>query len=207
MRMRWPERWLLNTPLRGLLLRKVEVPRVLAGLELPPGAACIEIGCGSGVGALELSRRLRPRRMVCVDSDPRMIERARRRLARPPRWADASAATVEPVRADATELPMPAAGFDAAFLLGVLHHIRRWPAAIAEVFRVLAPGGAFAFEEALLGPSPLLANRFWRHVPFGRGELVAELSAAGFRIERFDTALAARWCFVRARKPSGPVGQ
>jgi ubiquinone/menaquinone biosynthesis C-methylase UbiE len=203
MRMRWPERWLLGTGLRGWFLWRLEVPRVLGPLRLRPGLTCLEIGCGSGIGALAVSRRLRPARLVCLDADPRMLAAARRRLARPPRWAaDADTGRIELVRGDAARLHAPDATFDAAFLFGVLHHIRRWPAAVSEIFRVLKPGGTFAFEEALMGRSRLLGNRFWRHVPFGRDDLVRALREAGFGVDSFRTALAGAWCFVRAHKPA-----
>ncbi|MFP3937614.1 MAG: class I SAM-dependent methyltransferase [Phycisphaerae bacterium] len=199
--MRWQERWLLSTPLRGWLLRKIEVPRVLNSLPLPAGTTCLEIGCGNGVGALAVAQRLRTARLVCVDSDAAMLDRARKVLARPPRWAgDVDTGRIEPVCADATRLPLADASFDAAFLFGVLHHIRQWPAAIREVHRVLKPAGVFAFEEALMGRSRLLANRFWRHVPFGLEKLYAALREASFHVERFETALGGGWCFVQARK-------
>ncbi len=206
--MRWPERWLLSMRLRGWLLRKVEVPRVLGPLRpegrpngrLPAGARCLEIGSGNGIGALAVAQHLRPDRLVCVDADGAMLDRARKLLARPPRWAaEVDTGRIELVCGDATHLPLADASFEAAFLFGVLHHIRQWPTAIAEVYRVLKPGGVFAFEEALMGRSRLLANRFWRHVPFGPDELHAALRDAGFRVERFETALAGAWCFVQAR--------
>ena len=40
-------------------------------------------------------------------------------------------------------LSFPAATFDFAYELNVLHHIRDYPAAIREVRRVLKPGGRF----------------------------------------------------------------
>jgi SAM-dependent methyltransferase len=200
MHMRGLERRLLSTRLRGRILRSVEVPRVLAGLDLPAGGRCLEIGSGNGEGALAIGRRLRPARLVCVDSDPRMVARAHRLHLSRAAAGEPGAADVETLCADATDLPLAAGSFDAALLFGALHHIRRWPAALAEVHRVLEPGGVFAFEEALLGRSPLLLNRFFRHVPFGPDELTAALTTAGFRIERFDTALLGHWCFVRARR-------
>ncbi|MFW6106916.1 MAG: hypothetical protein ACOC8H_02020 [bacterium] len=88
----------------------------------------------------------------------------------------------------------------------MLHHIRHWPAAIGQVHRVLRPGGVLAFEEALMGRSPLLGNRFWRHVPFGREELHAALCDAGFQVHRFEAVFAGAWCFVRVGKPDGALG-
>jgi SAM-dependent methyltransferase len=47
--------------------------------------------------------------------------------------------------ADARELPFPDAAFDAVVMSFGLHHVDRPERAAAEVFRVLRPGGAFAF--------------------------------------------------------------
>lgn len=48
---------------------------------------------------------------------------------------------IEVVRADAEAMPFPEASFDYVFSWGVLHHSRRTERALAEVARVLAPGG------------------------------------------------------------------
>jgi len=199
--MRRIERWMMNTRARAWVLRRLEAPRVLEGLHLPDRSTCLEIGCGRGAGGLCIAGHLRPGRLVCVDSDREMIAAARRYVAGPPRWARAvDARRIELVCCDATELPFAGGTFDAAFLFGALHHIRAWRNAVAEVRRVLRPGGVFSFGEALVSDSPLWFNRYWRHVPFGRQELDGALREAGFTVQTFRSALLGRWCFVRARK-------
>jgi ubiquinone/menaquinone biosynthesis C-methylase UbiE len=47
----------------------------------------------------------------------------------------------EVLRADAEQLPFPDASFELVYSWGVLHHTPDTPAALAEVRRVLAPGG------------------------------------------------------------------
>jgi len=74
MKMRLIEKWLLNSRLRGWMLRRREIPAVLAGLDGGQSARCLEIGCGNGVGALELARRLGAAHVMAIDSDPDMID-------------------------------------------------------------------------------------------------------------------------------------
>ncbi len=201
MRMRWLERWLMNTRARAWVMRHLEAPRVLEGLGLPHHSTCLEIGCGRGAGGLCIAKHLRPNRLLCVDSDPEMVAAAESYVAAPPRWArQVEPRRIEFVCCDAAELPFPEGIFDAAFLFGALHHIRAWRDAVAEVHRVLQPGGVFSFGEALVPDSPFCFNRFWRHVPFGRQELEEALREAGFTVRAFQAALLGRWCFVRARK-------
>lgn len=76
--------------------------------------------------------------------DPAMIERAGGRLAGygdRVRLAQGSATDV------CAALDAEDGGYDAVFDFGFVHHIPDWRAAVAEVARVLAPGGRFYFEE------------------------------------------------------------
>ena len=203
MKMRWIEKLAMNSPLRSWMLRRWEVPRVLDGLELPAGCACLEIGCGAGAGALLIARRFGCGRLACVDIDPAMIRRARRVISRPPRWArGVPTGAIELIEGDAAAMGFADATFDAAFLFGVLHHIADWRGVIEEVARVLVPGGVFAFEEALLGRHVMLANRYFGHTPFGPAELEEAVAAAGLRAEKFEVGFLKRMCYCRAVKPA-----
>ena len=74
-------------PLRVYLQRKIEAPEVLTGFSLPAGSRCIEIGCGHGAGALLISRYCSCGKIVGVDNDSEIIDRARQYVSRPPAWA------------------------------------------------------------------------------------------------------------------------
>ncbi|MFZ2587939.1 MAG: class I SAM-dependent methyltransferase, partial [Alphaproteobacteria bacterium] len=63
------------------------------------------------------------------------------------------------LHADATALPFPAQRFDAVYASGVLHHIEDWPKAVAEISRVLKPGGLFYGWEFY---KPLLENALFQ---------------------------------------------
>jgi ubiquinone/menaquinone biosynthesis C-methylase UbiE len=185
------------------MLRRIEVPRVLDGLALPAGARVLEIGCGDGYGVLLVRRALDGAAVVGLDLDPGMLRAARRTLARPPRFLRGDdLRPVSLVCGDATALAFPDAAFDAVVLFGMLHHVTAWRDAVAEAYRVLVPGGVFAFEEVLLSTRPLWLNRWWGHVPFGADEVRRAVASAGFRVERFDRIGFLPMCIVRAAKPT-----
>ncbi|WP_068186245.1 class I SAM-dependent methyltransferase [Mycobacterium sp. UM_CSW] len=88
---------------------------------------------------------------VAMDIDPHMTRAAAARLRGFP---NASTRT-----ADATALPFPDESFDSVVSCLMLHHIIDWERAVAEVARVLRPGGAFVGYDLVRTP---LAGLFHR---------------------------------------------
>jgi SAM-dependent methyltransferase len=87
----------------------------------------LEVGCGPG----EFARRLVDElgvEVVAVDLSPRMVELARGR-------------GVEAREGDVEELPFPDASFDCAVANWMLYHVPGLDRALAELARVLVPGG------------------------------------------------------------------
>ncbi len=111
----------------------------------------LELGCGGGhvVRYMASEHGLR---CTGTDVDPDMIRNAGSRTE--------GARNVRYLTADATDLPFEDASFDLALSFNILHHIGDWPGAIAEVHRVLRPGGDYVlgdlayskFSRWLLGP-------------------------------------------------------
>lgn len=116
-------RGLTEEAIRGLV-------RVL-GAELEGHGTCLDVGVGTGLMALPL--REAGVGMVGVDlSGPMVAELVRKAGGRPP---------FPLTLGDATRLPFPDGAFGAALIRHVLHLIRDWPSCVAEVTRVVAPGG------------------------------------------------------------------
>ncbi len=179
-------------------LSKSKHPRVLSNLNLGEGSVCLEIGCGHGAGALLINQYIGCKRIVGVDIDHDMIEAARRYISRPPRWArNIRTDNIEFICQDAADLSFPDGYFDAAFLFGVLDHIKEWRQVVAEVFRVLKVGGIFSFEEFLLSPSN---NGRLGHVSIAEAELKEALESAGFSIQSLEMTKHLHRCFARAVK-------
>lgn len=200
MKMAGLEKFLIRSAPRVYILRKFEAKKVLANLGLPPDSVCLEIGCGQGAGTLLINRYLGCKRVIGVDIDPDMIESAKKYLSRPPGWAkDIRTDNIELLCQDAAELAFPDDYFDAAFLFGVLDHIKDWPRVIREVFRVLKGDGVFSFEEFLLKKS---AEKRLGHVSITEQEIVEVLTAAGFEIRSLEITKRIPRCFIKAVKNS-----
>ena len=135
------EKALMNNPVRAGLQRWYEA-RLLERLggRVPDGHV-LEVGCGRGVGTQIILGRFGAGHVTAFDLDPDMVARARRRLAShiPER--------VSVSTGDATSIDAAESSFDAVFDFGIIHHVPEWRAAVAEVARVLRPGGRFYFEE------------------------------------------------------------
>jgi ubiquinone/menaquinone biosynthesis C-methylase UbiE len=95
-----------------------------------------------GVGAELILDVFGGERVDAFDLDRRMITRAQSRLR-------GRHAKIRLWIADATLIPVPAATYDAVFDFGILHHVPDWRRALAEVARVLKPGGRFYAMEVL----------------------------------------------------------
>jgi ubiquinone/menaquinone biosynthesis C-methylase UbiE len=138
------ERLSVNNPIRDWFMRgEMAAFRRLA--DLPAGAAVLDMGCGRGTSVRLIFKKFQPARLVGFDIDAPLIDQARRRLA--PLLSD----SVDLRVVDATSIPFADGAFDAAFDLGMLHHVSDWRAALRETARVLKPGGAFYFAEPSYG--------------------------------------------------------
>lgn len=96
----------------------------------------LEIGAGTGANLAHYPRSLE--RLVLTDPEEHMLTRLRQRP---------EAARAEILRADVSALPFEAGSFDAAVSTLVLCSVPDPARALAEVLRVLRPGGAFLFLE------------------------------------------------------------
>jgi demethylmenaquinone methyltransferase/2-methoxy-6-polyprenyl-1,4-benzoquinol methylase len=115
--------------------------RVAQLAAVQPGARALDICCGTGDLAFALAAR--GARVVGLDFNAPMLERARRRAERVSR--PAPGARVEPnpvfVLGDALAVSFPDATFDAVTVGYGLRNLADWRAGLGEMARVAKPGG------------------------------------------------------------------
>ncbi|HVZ55972.1 MAG TPA: bifunctional 2-polyprenyl-6-hydroxyphenol methylase/3-demethylubiquinol 3-O-methyltransferase UbiG [Chitinophagaceae bacterium] len=146
--------YLLKTsvnPLRvGFAQKKIrEVP----GLD-PRGRSALEVGCGGGILCEEIARM--GFRTTGIDPSGHSLEVARQH-------ARQSGLEIDYRPGNGEAIPFPDGSFEAVFCCDVLEHVRDLPRVIAEITRVLKPGGIFIFDtfnRTLL--SKLVAIKLWQ---------------------------------------------
>jgi ubiquinone/menaquinone biosynthesis C-methylase UbiE len=123
-------------------------------VSLPQGAACLEIGCGNGDMAARVVDGERPARYVATDLDPHQLDAAKAHLAT--RYPGGIPSALELRAEDMLHLSFPDASFDAVLAFVAIHHASPnhhdpagVPHALAEIDRVLRPGGVLVYEEIL----------------------------------------------------------
>lgn len=182
-------RWLCNSGKWRNAVETYILPWTLEGVDL--GTELLELGPGPGI----TTDLLRPRvsRLTCVEINPSYAEELRRR----------SPENVRVLCEDATNMSLADRSFDAAVCFTMLHHV---PSAalqdslMAEVARVLRPGGIFAGSDSLYSRSFGLLHLFDTMVVVDPATLPSRLRSAGFEGVRVEVMKPHAFRF-RAKKP------
>ncbi len=147
----------------------------------------VEIGAGTGLNLPYFRDDVAD--LALVEPDELMARRLRDRVS-----ADRPAARV--VLAPAERLPFGDGSFDAAVTMFTLCTVDDLDGALAEIRRVLRPGGRLAFLEHVRADDGTALARWqdraeplWLRVGYGchcNRRTLAAVAAAGFRVERLD---------------------
>jgi ubiquinone/menaquinone biosynthesis C-methylase UbiE len=149
--------------LQGLIYqrRQAAVLSCVDASELTAGAPVLEIGCGAGHLTIRLAER--GLEVEAIDASPAMVEAAAKQALEA-----GLAERVNVAVADVHALPFESSHFDLIVAVGVIPWLHSPPAAVAEMARVLRPGGqlvvtadnrarlsSFTDPRAMLALSPL----------------------------------------------------
>ena len=143
-----------------------------AALErVPVPARLCDVGCGSGSFAQAVVRAIGPAPWVTlVDPSPQML-----RLA---------AARIGPIAAGLDQWPVPLhlmqGQFDMVLAAHVIEHCPDPAAALADLARLLRPGGALLLVASRPHWCQWLIWLLWRHRWFGAAQIVGWATQAGF---------------------------
>lgn len=144
-----------------------------------PGLRWIDIGCGNGAFTAVLVDRVAPAEVQGIDRSEAQLAFARaRRMARPAQFR----------QGDAMAVPFEGARFDAAVMALVIHFVADPGKAIAEMARVVVPGGTVATYvwdfTAAAGGSPI-------------APIMAEMRAMGLASASHPSIEASRMAVLR----------
>ena len=124
------------------------------------------VGLGPGAFTVEAARRVGPGgSVVTVDIQPEMIAKVEQRVK------ESGLTNVETHIASAYDLPLSDESVDRAFVITVMAEIPDKPRSLAELRRVLRPGGVLSVTEEFLDPD----------YPFA-SETIRRAEKAGFRL-------------------------
>jgi len=164
-----------------------------------PGDRVLDVACGTGIVARRAAAR--GATVVGVDVNAQMLDVAR-----------AADPAVEWIEADATALPLADDAFDIVLCQQGLQFMPDPAAALAEMRRVLAPGGRLTVSvwrpsetyETLAGLLDT-ENAAVARAPFGRGEAIRALVGGDVRIAIKPVRFASAAELLRQEVASSPM--
>ncbi|HXH02172.1 MAG TPA: methyltransferase domain-containing protein [Candidatus Competibacteraceae bacterium] len=166
--------------------RHQEVLDMVRRSGIAPGMTVLDAGCGPGA---YLSPLLAMDLKVCaVDQSPKMVESARANVE--PQFTGRAEVRVAEVDA----LPFADASFDLVLNIAVLMYVPKPAAVLAELRRVLKPGGTLVItvdnrrDLADLIDLPMRARRLWRRLRKAPPPQYPSQHAEGVRPRRYSPA-------------------
>lgn len=192
-------------PLGGRLLMGLSGPGTAkehemarAMLSIEPGDRVLDVACGPGNFSRDFAAAAGDGLVVGIDASASMLDVAVR---------ETEAANLAYLRGDACALPFRDGSFEAICCFAALYLIEEPMRALAEIVRVLAPGGRLALLTSCnrgflpAGAASTIVRALSGVRVFGRDELTRALHEDG--LIEIDQQVSGLAQFISARKPEG----
>lgn len=167
---------------------------------LHPGRRALEVGCGTGIFLAAAATTGAD--IVALDLSADLLAKARARVS--------SAGNVRLSLGNAEQMPFADASFDVAYGSSILHHLHL-DDALAEIHRVLRPGGRIAFTEPnILNPQVTVMFRLGMTKKYF-GVSPDEMAFSRFRAARalrkagFESIVVKPFDFLHPATPAGAL--
>ena len=150
--------------------------RAIVLLDLKPGMTVADIGAGTGLFTMLFADAVKPGgNVVAVDISPAFVDyiqaTAKKRRVR----------NVTAVVANGTEVGLPEASVDLAYLSDVYHHFEHPAETLASIRKALKPGGRMVVIDYERIPGKTSKARI-DHVRVDKQQAIREIEAAGFSL-------------------------
>jgi demethylmenaquinone methyltransferase / 2-methoxy-6-polyprenyl-1,4-benzoquinol methylase len=155
--------------------RRAMVESVVAG----GPATVLDVATGTAGVALQLARRTAAR-VTGIDITEAMLQRGRAAVRR-----EGLHTRIALVSGQAEQLPFPDAAFDALTFTYLLRYVADPAATVAELARVVRPGGTVASLEFHVPPQPVFRGAWWLYTRVGLPFLGALAGREWYRVGRF----------------------
>jgi Methylase involved in ubiquinone/menaquinone biosynthesis len=189
-----------NNRLRSIVREAMEVRRLRSVADIGEIGRALHIACGGGDPTRLILKHFDVRSLSGLDRDPAVVEFARRT------YPDFDFSV-----GDVRDLSFGDCSFDAAFDLADLHNYADWQRGLAELFRVLRPGGLLILEEISRETFSRGAGRLFKALtdhPYDSmltiPDFRSRVEQLGFRVVRFEEKNPLgllRYFIMAARKP------
>ena len=189
---------LLFYPKKWFLYRHIKLKVESIKYKVDEPIRILDVGCGTGADVIDLKKMFGRRvEVIGVDVVSLEIDIAKEKIKRHGVWA-------EVMVYDGENLPFPDHNFDAIYTSDVLGHVKNVDGWLAELSRVLKPGGALAmFSESKLGKHAYIRNYLMKrgintdphkefHISlYSKEELQEKLRIAGFAVKTMRSSVYA----------------